>query len=219
MGDTFFKWAELLLKYLASWPVIALVIAIRFEKPIRDLLPRLRRFGQAELDPMAAQPIEASGKTPSIEIPIEKAPTPGAPLYAITPELAPFVPKVDQYLAANPIPQGKEREFIRHGTALALRQVHYTRVARFIFGSQLNALNFLHSASGAIPLGQIAPFYQRATRRFREIYRNSSFDRWLLFLISNELVTNQQGSVAITDIGRGFLVFLQETRDTGQRRG
>ena len=94
-----------------------------------------------------------------------------------------------------------------------LRHYAATRIAYYfqgvyglIWGSQLNALEFLNS--NPAPRESLRALYVAGASQYPTVYTNDSFDRWLGFLESQLLVRNDGGQMGITIRGREFLTYL-----------
>ena len=79
-----------------------------------------------------------------------------------------------------------------------------------IWGSQVELLQFLNSSPGS-SAEELKTFYNLAVQRSInpiEFINNQTFEQYLQFLTSYELITELEGSYHISHIGRDFLVFL-----------
>jgi hypothetical protein len=92
------------------------------------------------------------------------------------------------------------------------------RIARFIFGSQLEILLHLNSRPDGETLENIRTFYERAAQTFPEAYKSYSFEAYLRFLENSELITREDQRVLITPKGRGLFHYMMATGDTAPRR-
>jgi hypothetical protein len=211
---------ETLLPYL-PWPATALVFALVFtaffRRQIGEFLGRVTEFWWMKAAPPAPQP---APKEISKELPSEppKQVTDSNQI-TITPLQAPVFLDIDQKLSKLGFTAEVERKYLIHSVVEAQFMMHYMRAARFVFGSQLGLLTQANGVGGAVPLPQAKEMYTQAAKQFRDIYRNFSFDNWLGFLTNNNFIVVQQDKVVVTDLGRDFMHYLVNNRDTGQRIG
>ena len=98
---------------------------------------------------------------------------------------------------------------IRHlaGTQIELifNEIHY-----YIWGSQVELLQHLNSSPGC-PAEELKVFYNLATSRSpnpTEFISSRTFEQYLQFLTSYNLITELEGFYHISQAGRDFLVFL-----------
>lgn len=105
---------------------------------------------------------------------------------------------------------------VRHlaATQMALR---FEFINKIIWGSQVAILVNLNSK----PLGEtfemLRPFYQEASKIYPEAFTNYTFDQYLNYLVSANLVILKDGKYFITTLGRDFLGYLVATGQTGIR--
>ena len=93
---------------------------------------------------------------------------------------------------------------------LAVSQLFHAaeRLYRLIFGSQISILRYLN-LYGASDIAAIQKFYEMAKIKYPELYEKYSFDAYLTFLRSSELITTTDNySYAITLLGKDFLQWM-----------
>ena len=90
-----------------------------------------------------------------------------------------------------------------------------------IYRSQLLILNDLLRRGALMPLTDAKTYYARAATENPELYRNYSFDGWLNFLVSRQLIIwHQSQMLEMTFMGRDFLKYLTHCgRSPEMRRG
>lgn len=98
---------------------------------------------------------------------------------------------------------------IRHlaGTQIELT---FNEIDYYIWQSQVELLQHLNSSPGCLA-EELKIFYHSAASRSPnpiEFMGNKTFEQYLQFLTSHELVTELSGSYHISPRGRDFLVFL-----------
>ncbi len=66
-------------------------------------------------------------------------------------------------------------------------------------------------------LQNIKVFYDSATQKYPEFYKNYLLDNYLKYLISTDLVIQKDGGYVISTFGVGYLVYISERGLTGFR--
>lgn len=107
---------------------------------------------------------------------------------------------------------------LRRALASARIEGEFTRIAYVIFGSQLQLLVELTSAS-SLELAQVSPIFETAVSTFPEAHANRNVDDWLAFLVSSGLITRTHQNVTLTPYGSEFLKFLIDHRLGYKRYG
>jgi hypothetical protein len=201
------------------WPITVLVIVViallGFRRSISKLIQgaKLRKApGGFEFDQAPQQQIEGTKEEPKPAIakaiqgnlPIDD-PVVGLKIRAILEDLK----KVPQD------PAGRENALV---VALASSQVNWenSRIARLIFGSQLEILLHLNTRPSE-SLEFVRTFYDRAVRNFPSTYNSYPFEQYLGFLEMTQLVIRENQQVWITPIGKAFLHYIVATGDTAPR--
>ncbi|MFT6443419.1 MAG: hypothetical protein ACJASM_002980 [Salibacteraceae bacterium] len=86
----------------------------------------------------------------------------------------------------------------------AFEKVYYN-----IFGSQIRLLEFLSvQAEGKAPVQVITPYFERAKHEDPEIFERHQFSDYMNFLLSWNLVENNNGEWLITKHGRAFITYI-----------
>jgi hypothetical protein len=105
---------------------------------------------------------------------------------------------------------GKDREeTLRHLYVDFASALYMERASRHIFGSQIDALNFITGAGGRCQKAQLLPYYVNAAAQHPSFYSNYPFDQWFAFLISQNLVTLDGDSVALAPGGHAIVPYMQ----------
>lgn len=97
--------------------------------------------------------------------------------------------------------------------------LEHNSVAHVIFGSQLRLLVSLNAVGSGLPIDEIQKHYSEARAAYPEVHANSSFDDWIRFLISQNLVVRKDHHYEITLFGSDFLKYLIDARLTHERKG
>jgi hypothetical protein len=85
----------------------------------------------------------------------------------------------------------------------------YDSIWYLLFRSQLLALIEINRNNGILPLSKVKTFYDAAAQEYPEEYAKENFDRWLSYLIENQLVIKHPSEmVEISVRGKDFLKYL-----------
>ena len=97
--------------------------------------------------------------------------------------------------------------------------LEHNTAAYTIFASQLRLLIALNAAPSGLLIEEIERFYTEARAAFPDLYANRSFDDWLGFVISQNLVVRRDRRLEIAQFGSDFLKHLVDAKLTCDRRG
>ncbi len=87
-----------------------------------------------------------------------------------------------------------------------------------IYGSQIRLLELLNTQSyGCENKEELKSFYDDAATRFPNVFDKYSYNDYLNFLIMNKVITDNNGLICITHIGKEFLMYLIKTGKTSLR--
>jgi hypothetical protein len=210
---------ELVKVLVTSWPFVGLILGFTalclFRKPLLQLLNRADEVGVVGLKVSAkAQEQRHLDAPPQISRVEELAKVFQSPLLT----------EVEDQLrssldAFSKSPEEREKALLKF---LALNQivVAFERTYFSIFGSQLKALQFLGSSPSLLEdPHSLQPFYDQAKSKNPDFYGSYSFERWLAFLQSQVLITEQDQKVGITVRGREFLKYLIDQGYTFEKAG
>jgi hypothetical protein len=197
------------------WPIAAVIIAVVYKGELRTLLPRLRRAGPTgvEFDPAEQQAVTAT--TAATSAPGQLREFPGM---VRSPAIARLEQQLHTQLAALATPDTEKRDLLVRLLAQAQLEAAFERIYRPIFGSQIAALRKLN-ALGHNTLQDLKLIFDSYAAAYTEIYANSGFDQWLDFLQQTDLITVNQASTEITDLGRDFLQYILSKRLSEQKPG
>ena len=201
----------LLLEKVLSWPVVTFVTVLLFRKPLLGLLNRLisLKVGKDLLS------IDAPLPTLQFEKPIdmglenrtsliEQAKYGESPLVQRREEL---IRQDLEKLPLNNNPQEAINILVRH-LAIAQLFLYAEQVYRTIFGSQIALLKQLNIAL-SLTRDKLESFYETAKDQFPVVYATYSFDQYLHYLQSWNLIsTDDNKHYVITDEGKAFLQWI-----------
>lgn len=192
---------DLSLAILIGIVILGVLFFVIFWKPIAELIRKIRNIGKGginfggkqeeELNP------ESTGKT--VE---ELTRTLNSQLLE---ENAQFIRGLLAGWKLND--KDSVEVLVKHYSALQIAYI-FEQIYRLIFGSQLNALDFLNTQPTAQPREAVRIFYTLAASQYPEYYRSYSFEDWLGFMKQSILVREDAGLLHITVMGREFLTHL-----------
>jgi hypothetical protein len=119
--------------------------------------------------------------------------------------------EIEQELHKNKLPAGPTRENELLDLCAGVWIISFfERAYLTIFGSQLAAMQALNSGGPeGFPLATIRPFYDLGASNFPSVYENYTFEQWLGYLESSQLVARLPGDrITISINGRAFLKYL-----------
>ncbi len=119
----------------------------------------------------------------------------------------------------TPTPEEKEELLFRY-LADSQITVIFERTYSTIFGSQLNALQYLNGKAGTFKdISELRPFYDSAKAENPQFYGTYTFESWLGYMVSAVLVIVDGSMVDITIRGQEFLKYLINQRYSFQIGG
>jgi len=208
------------------WPItvilIVLLIIFLFKKSINDLIKRISGFKYGKLGADIVQHRQEKTDKALFEQDQEARPN-----QAIEKALGLFSPStlekikklVENESKINEIsePHLKIEVLSKYSQALYII-FSFERLYNIIFGSQLYILDFVNT-NNSQTRESLKVFYDNATEKNPGFFDSYSYDEYLDFLISYELILfNKDGTCNITWFGRDFLKFLIETGKTLNKR-
>ena len=108
------------------------------------------------------------------------------------------------------ISQEEKINILTRVTAILGLLLNAEQIYRVIFGSQIFLLKFLN-ISGVDTKDNLFQFYENAKAQFPAVYNNYSFERYLQYLLNNNLITTQDNEhYAITVAGKEFLKWITD---------
>jgi hypothetical protein len=187
------------------WPAAVVVIAVVgfavFRAAINRLLDRTRKISRDGVEVEAAEQAERLQAQGGPEVP--KLPTWSEANQS--PMLIEEMTRLRKVLSER-IPAGEQDEretLLIAALAESGITINFLHIYRLIYGSQLDALDFISSFSPTKP-EQLDHFYDFTKTELPEV----TFEAWLDFLVTNVLVLRDEDGLTITVKGREFLAFL-----------
>ncbi|MBI4618634.1 MAG: hypothetical protein HY739_00465 [Desulfobacterales bacterium] len=98
-------------------------------------------------------------------------------------------------------------------------EVEFNNISYHIFGSQVGLLNHLSGNLYGLTLAQIEPIYNLAKETYPSSYEDRTLNDWLNYLITNNLIIQNNDRIIITQYGKDFLKHLIDTNQVYERYG
>jgi len=118
--------------------------------------------------------------------------------------------RVEQDLPGYSAHLGKNtNEAIKHALVENLGALYLERASRHLFGSQIDALNFLIRNNGKARIENLRPFYAAGVSAFPTFYANYSFEQWLAFMTSWNLIKIEREDVTLAVAGKAIIPYMQ----------
>ena len=188
-----------------GWQILVLITLLVFQRPIRDLLSRLRQAGGSALSlSFREQPKDADVNEPLPSSGTDKSPE-GYLDHHSDPTLKP---------AFDAIMEQVEREQYSNITELLADALAGTRrtalsehLLRHLFGSQIHFLLSLEPNAPASP-SDVSRFYRMHRDRAGDQAFPTEHD-WYHYLISSGLLAGEPPRLELTDSGRSVLAYFR----------
>ncbi|HMJ44397.1 MAG TPA: hypothetical protein VK522_19190 [Pseudolabrys sp.] len=185
-----------LLKGLA-WPAVALILGFLFKTELRSLFPRIIKAGPGgiELDREKQRIPRSTGELQEL---------PGLQRTAKMAEIEKSIHQALELYDSN-----KQVDLLVRHLAQSRLETVFERIYGAIFGSQILGLRALaNTGGGSVSKEEAIKFFDDVKSKYPEFYGKSTFEDWISFLRSFELVRDNGNSVEITELGRDFLLYL-----------
>lgn len=192
------------------WPVAILIILVLYRQPLVDLLAtRSVKVGTTGVE--IGAPAQATQTPASVSSP-ESITTAHAESFG--PEYQALAALIDKLIEAS-IPVVMVQQNMSRDAALKYIAVsnagnaYLEKASRFIFGSQLDAIDLVNGAKGPVKIDKIRALYTKAQSELPEFYKNYDFDQWLGFLTSRQLVEVHGDDVVSTPGGIALIPYMR----------
>lgn len=191
------------LPYACALVVLGLAAMFLFRANVGRLIDRIRKLGYLET--------AATTQSPEPTLP---AP-PQQPRQEDSAALIAFKNLIEADLDRRGIPAAQPslryHELLRLA-AYAQMNVIFERAAWQIFASQLALLKLARSRGNAVDATRARALFDKARADYPEVYVDKTYDAWLQFLESFELIQRgDSGAILLTDRGVQFLLFFPAT--------
>ncbi|MCU0423866.1 MAG: hypothetical protein MUC81_13755 [Bacteroidia bacterium] len=192
-----------------KWPILVLIIVLLIKKPIVDLINRVTKIGHGGTSFEAEQQKSAEKQEKRQISNVDRA----LGLFRLeTVEI--FKSAVLQEINLDSIPTEKEKTELLMNYSIALYIIkHYELIYNSIYGSQLLILQQLNTFTYE-DNESLKRYYDYAVERSPKFYDNYSYEEYIEFLYSFNLIVLENGRVIITVLGIDFLKYITETGKT-----
>lgn len=169
---------------------------------------------QATLTEVAPPQPYAEADSPSFDQALTDSATPASNTVQFAPHYQDFVTEVENLIDTN-LPGlmarlNIDRERAYRNVAIDyFAALHLERSSRFLFGSQIDALNFLVTNNSRATRDEIRKLYDAAAAAFPAIYASYSFDSWLGFMQNWGLINAQESLITLLPTGRALIPYME----------
>lgn len=211
-----YHYIELILNFIGtiSWPVVCLIIISYFRKPISRFLKSIKKLSYGDAT------IERSNKKQKDENKKIDILTKGNDFTYIDETLNKFsefsknrcLDIIEKETKISEVQDPNQKlERLRKYTQLLIFVRSSEKIYHLIYGSQIRLLQKLNYSAENVE--NIKYFYDNAVEYFPEAYKDYSYNNYLDFLVSFELITYNRDTnvVSITEAGKDFLRYIVES--------
>lgn len=198
---------------LRSWPFVVSVIFLCLRRPLISFLSRIQgirflnteivtqgnRVGDEGLEPDTGK-LKKDGLSSKKDLPLfEIQEGVFKPVWLYQEEV------VKKDLENNPF---EKEAFLIRELASCQIALNYERIYKDVFKSQFDALQMLNNHTEGVLLEEIKKFYERAKSDYPVPYSNYSFENWLDFLTSCDLILLKDNKWYATEKSRAFISYI-----------
>jgi hypothetical protein len=174
------------------------------------VLKRIRKAGREgfEFGPAEAQAQVAAAATPPKPVTSPNLPPNLPPSFLpifnkMRAEILKALPEVENTVGVS------REDALVHALADAASALQLERATRFIFGSQLRALQILSDrAERRAPLTELQPIYAAAASASPAIFQTFSYESWLQYLINGHLIEVSGTDAVLTAEGQAAIPYM-----------
>jgi hypothetical protein len=194
---------------IAAWPSVVVFLAVKFKPELLSAVSSLLRR-EVKLDAfgvsasIGAEQQTLVGPPALSETSSSLDPSPREAVNLMEAELRTELKAVD--------PSKKEATLLRSLAEVRLERGQEAVYNR-IFGSQIAFLNKLNEIPNLnLTIDQARDFFKLFADRFPEVYSSYSFEAWLTFMTTNDLIVKRENNLQINWLGRDFLTYISAQR-------
>jgi hypothetical protein len=199
-----FNWIHLI--DTIKWPIVVIIAILFLVKPIKNLINRITKVGYGD------KSIEASQQTLSKKIEQQEISAIDRAIGLFRPEtIDMFVNAVEEETELTQLNTNEEKlERLKNYSTIIYIMRHFDSIYTSIFGSQIRILERLNTLR---PENRDSlNFYYENARNFNpKFYENYTYENYLNFLFSYNLIREDDGIIQITILGVDFLKYLTES--------
>ena len=206
-----------------AWPASLLILVYLFRKELVDLFGRVKKIGKdgAEFD--QAVPVRGDPSAPGpVTLPASAAPV-ALGNSSVKPSVDSRIAPAFRNLYSQLVSRTKERlpavrgmvsesdtDILISWAAELGAALHLERASRFIFQSQVDALEDLKWRQ--VTKNSFKSFYDKAVDARPTFYSNYGFDQWFNFLVAMELVAGTDDAITVTAAGEALNMYMAERK-------
>lgn len=196
-----------------KWPIVVLIIVLIIRRPIVSLINRVTKIGHGgtTLEALQQQVAEQQEK--------KKISNFAQALGLFRPETVEFFrDAVYSETEIKKLITDKEKvdHLIDYSIVLYIIK-HYESIYNSIFGSQILMLQQLNTLVSE-DKESLRRYYSYAQKLNPKFYDGYSYEQYLEFLFTFNLITDEKGEIKITILGVDFLKYLTETNKSTEKR-
>lgn len=191
-----------------AWPLALITGLLLFRQQLADVLNRLVKAGKEGLEfvqpPQTAPPATEISPTDALSM-AENFPEDFKPLAeALDAKLEEAIPRLMEARQTN------DRDALKLGAIDAWAALLLEKVYRTVWGSQIEAIEFLKDQGGSAPIQALRTFYDSGSKKNVFLYARYSFEQWLEYLEGAELVGLEADIASVRPLGRALLPYVQQ---------
>lgn len=189
-----------------KWPLLVFIIVLLFLKPLKALINRITNIGYGDKSIQASNQIAADEEATREWSRVERA------LGLFRPEtIEMFENAVKKETSYEDLPTAQEKiERLKNYSVILYVIKHFESIYSSIFGSQIRILEKLNTLNPETT-ESLKVFYDNAKERYPDFYEDYTYEQYLNFLFSFNLIREDEGKVSLTILGIDFLKYLAET--------
>jgi len=202
---------QFILDKLVSWQMIVIIFLILFRVPIVDLFKRIIKLKVGNDFCLEAADVGQSSKYTDKGISdIINSSERDESMFALHPLVQKKIESIN--VDINKLFPDEDKNKINkqlvHALASAILLLTAEKIYRTIFGSQIKLLKYLN-VCGPQQKNTLISFYDTAKSESPAVYSNYTYDQYLQFLSSfNLIVVNEDANYCITEEGKAFLEWI-----------
>ncbi|MBZ9859728.1 hypothetical protein [Mesorhizobium sp. CA12] len=182
-----------------GWPVAIVLVAFIFRQEIRSKFREIISAGPTGVT-FRVQDVETPGKLKELQL-VPSTLTPAQ--RAVEETILNDLKKIE--------PDHRMEILVKHLVVARLAR-HFEGVFASIFGSQVEGLKRLRDNGGQTSLDQATLYFESVKARYPQFYSDIEFQQWFRFLQTTGVAENIGTSVNITELGREFLIFVDQEK-------
>lgn len=216
---------------IITWEIVLLIVVWVFYRPLTNLINRITKIGKGDgfvetplpsvqTTKEATQDINELGKIPEKHLREENelvkvsAPGNGADEYMQSFD-NPLLKEVEERIAVdlesrNISNQSDKERVLTRALASTQLVLLFERIYAGIWASQLYVLRYLNGAVAGVNISFIRHYYDEASRKYPEWYKEQTFEKWLNYLTVFNLIKLDDSQATITPTGRQFLRYMAD---------